>query len=118
NLIGAVSLASAVELFERSGKEAIAEHIIRLTDRLCDGLRELGAEIRTARGQGVSSGIVTFRIPGRDSIEIGRALEDERILTTYRSNGVRISPHGYNTVEEIDLCLRTLQRIGRAGVLV
>jgi selenocysteine lyase/cysteine desulfurase len=118
NLIGTLSLVSAIDLFERSGKAHIADHIIMLTDRLCEGLWRLGAEIRSHRGDGVSSGIVTFEFPGRDVIAVGRALEDAGIITTYRAGGVRVSPHGYNTILEIDLLLETLSQIARSPVAV
>jgi cysteine desulfurase/selenocysteine lyase len=108
NLIGTLSIVSAIDLFERCGQDAIAAHVLALTDRLCDGLNRLGAEILTPRGAGISSGIVTCSFPGCDSIELGRALERAGILTTYRAGGVRISPHGYNTAEEIDAVLDAL----------
>ncbi|MBV8345479.1 MAG: aminotransferase class V-fold PLP-dependent enzyme [Candidatus Eremiobacteraeota bacterium] len=116
NLIGALSLVSSIGLFERSGPPAIAQHILDLTDRLCEGLHDLGAEICSVRGEGVSSGIVTFRFPGRDSVAVGQALLKEGIITTHRSEGVRVSPHGYNTPEEIDAALEALKRQLRAPV--
>jgi cysteine desulfurase/selenocysteine lyase len=116
NLIGALSLVSSIGLFERTGPQAIAKHILGLTDRLCDGLRRLGAEVSSLRGEGVSSGIVTFRLPGHDSVAVGRALQKEGIITTFRSGGVRISPHGYNTPEEIDTALEVLDHQIRAPI--
>lgn len=113
NVVGALCLAQAIELFEQSGVEAIKHHVLRLTDRLCSGLVELRADIRSPRGPGFSSAIVTFALPGWDSIALGKALEEEGIVTTYRSTGIRISPHGYNTAEEIDVVLHSLGR--RAG---
>jgi cysteine desulfurase / selenocysteine lyase len=118
NLIGTLSLVSAVGLFERSGTDAIAAHVLALTDRFCDGLERLGANILTLRGDGISSGIVTFALSGRDSLEVGRALEEEGILTTYRNGIVRVSPHGYNSASEIDACLETLTKIASKKVLV
>jgi cysteine desulfurase / selenocysteine lyase len=117
NLIGTISLVNAIELFERSGKAAIERHALELTDRFCDGLQRLGAEIATRRGQGVSSAIVTFSLPGCDSIELGRKLEKEGIVTTYRTTGVRVSPHGYNTPMEIDRVLESLATIERKRVI-
>ncbi len=117
NLVGALSLVSSIGLFERSGPAAIARHILDLTDRLCDGLHRLGAEICSLRGEGISSGIVTFRLPGHDSMAVGRALEKEGIITTYRTGGVRVSPHGYNTPEEIDAALEVLGQQLRAPAL-
>jgi selenocysteine lyase/cysteine desulfurase len=117
-LLGAISLVAAIELFQRSGPEAIAAHVLALTDRLCEGLAGLGAQLSTARGEGVSSGIVTFALPGLDSIELGRALERENIVTTYRTGGVRVSPHGYNTADEIDLLLERLANLASTKALV
>jgi selenocysteine lyase/cysteine desulfurase len=116
NLAGTLSLVCAIDLFERSGKERIAQHILALTDRLCDGLQRLGAQVHSHRGKRVSSGIVTFEFPGRNSIALGRALEEAGILTTYRAGVIRVSPHGYNTVSEIDALLQTLTELARKPV--
>ncbi len=107
NFLGALSLASSVEFFEQHDREAIAAHILALTDHLVDGLQRMGARIAAPRGKGVSSGIVTFTLPGRDSVEIGRALQREGIVTTYRASGIRVAPHGYNTLAEIESLLDT-----------
>jgi selenocysteine lyase/cysteine desulfurase len=116
NLVGTLSLVCAIDLFERSGRRAIAEHVLGLTDRLCEGLAALDAEFSTLRGQSCSSGIVTFSIPGLDSIVLGRALESQGIVTTYRTGGIRVSPHGYNTAEEIDVMVNAVARQARAKV--
>ncbi len=110
NLVGTLSLASSIDLFERAGPATIAGHVIALTDHFCDGLRRIGAELSTQRGEDVSSGIVTFGLPEHDSIVLGQALQKEGIITTYRAGGVRISPHGYNTADEIDFTLNVLER--------
>lgn len=117
NLIGTLSLVCAIELLERCG-EALAEHVLALTDRLCNGLRDLGANLTSLRGEGISSGIVTFSIPGYDSMELGRTLQNAKIVTTYRPSGLRVSPHGYNTATEIDVLLENLGRLTRAQLLV
>ncbi len=110
NFIGALSLARSIELFETSGTNAIAAHVLALTDRLVDGLNAAGADVLSTRGESCSSGIVTFNVPGRDPIELGKAMQRQGIVTTYRANGIRISPHGYNSFEEIDNVLEALAR--------
>ena len=102
NFIGALSLAESIGVLEKAGTGRIASHVLSLTDRLCERLSDAGAEIATIRSASESSGIVTFRMPGVDSVELGRALQREGIVTTYRANGVRVAPHGYNTAAEID----------------
>lgn len=118
NLIGALSFACAVDLIMSSGQEAIARHVLDLTDRLCQGLRRLGAELSTMRGEGISSGIVTFALPGWDSVELGQGLARAGIVATYRATGIRISPHGYNTAAEVDVVLETLEKLAKKKALV
>jgi len=102
NFIGALSLAGSIALLEEADPTRIAKHVLELTDRLCEGLRSAGAQIVSERGSDRSSGVVLFRLPDRDSVALGKALQSAGIVTTYRHNGVRVSPHGYNTEEEID----------------
>lgn len=118
NLLGTLALVSAIDLFEQSGQSAIARHVLALTDRFCEGLHRLGAELSTLRGEAISSGIVKFSIPGHDGVALGQALEKEGIVTTYRSNGVRISPHGYNSFEEIEAALAAIARLTRTPAKV
>ncbi len=115
NFIGALSLASSIELLERAGTARIAEHVLMLTDRLVDGLLRAGAELHTLRGPGISSGIVTFSMPGCESIALGKALQQaDGIVTTWRASGIRVAPHGYTTTEEIDHLVDALPRHARA----
>jgi selenocysteine lyase/cysteine desulfurase len=118
NLLGALSFVCSVDLIERCGQDGIVRHVLALTERLCEGLRDLGARVSSLRGEGISSGIVTFELPGRDSLELGRVLEGAGIVATARPTGIRISPHGYNTPEEIDLVLETLKNLAPKPALV
>jgi selenocysteine lyase/cysteine desulfurase len=110
NFIGTLSLVKSIELLRRSGPAAIAAHVLALTDRLCEGLIAIGADLQSPRGPGVSSGIVTFAMPGADSVTLGRALQKDGIVTTYRPTGIRVAPHGYNTPDEIDRLLEFVTR--------
>jgi selenocysteine lyase/cysteine desulfurase len=113
NFIGALSLAESIDVIEQAGTERIASHVLALTDRLVEGLRSADAEIATTRSQSASSGIVTFRPRSGDPVELGKALQHEGIVTTYRASGVRVAPHGYNTFEEIDALVESVVRYGK-----
>lgn len=102
NFAGALSLSESIEVLSAAGTSAIGAHVLALTDALAEGLRRAGARILSLRGEGVSSGIVTFRVPDADSVTIGKALQSQGFVTTYRSSGIRVAPHGYNTHAEID----------------
>lgn len=108
NLVGVLSLASSAEFLLRYDRSAVASQVLALTDRLCDGLSRAGATILSLRGEGISSGVVTFTVPGEDPVELGKRLQRAGIVTTYRANGIRVSPHGYNTFDEIDALLEAV----------
>lgn len=110
NFIGMAALETSMDVIAEAGLERIAAHVLALTDRLVDGLERRGAEILSERGPGVSSGIVTFRIPGIDPVELGRRLGRANVVTTYRANGIRVSPHGHNTPDDVDYLLHELGR--------
>jgi selenocysteine lyase/cysteine desulfurase len=108
NFIGILSLDRSMAVLAEAGLPRIEAHVLALTDRLVEGLLRAGAELDTPRGAGISSGIVTFRLPGADPVATGRRLGAARIVTTFRTSGVRVAPHGYNTFDEIDALLEAL----------
>jgi cysteine desulfurase / selenocysteine lyase len=115
NFIGALSLDSSISVIEAAGTRAIGAHVLELTDHLVEGLRAAGANVRSLRGPGVSSGIVTFSCPGIDPVVLGRALQSEGVITTWRASGIRVAPHGYNTHDEIDSLLVGVSRARTAA---
>jgi cysteine desulfurase / selenocysteine lyase len=114
NFLGALSLDRSIGVIESAGVDAISAHVLDLTDHLAEGLLACGANLRSLRGPGISSGIVTFTLPGVDSIALGRALQSEGVVTTWRASGIRVAPHGYNTHDEIDTLLRLVPEHARA----
>jgi len=113
NFIGALSLDRAIDLFERCDRPAVAAHVLALTDHLYDGLRRIGATLHTERGEGISSGIVAFSLQGVPSVALGKAIQREGAITTWRPGGIRVSPHGYTTFEEIDQFLDLVPQCAR-----
>jgi selenocysteine lyase/cysteine desulfurase len=102
NFIGALSLAESVAVIEEAGTSRISAHVLGLTDRLVERLHRLGAHVASVRSATESSGIVTFSFPDNDPVALGKHLQKEGFVTTYRPKGIRVAPHGYNTAEEID----------------
>ncbi len=114
NFMGALSIDQSLSVIEAAGTDAISAHVLDLTDHLVEGLLACGANLRSLRGPGISSGIVTFTLPGIDSVALGRALQSEGVVTTWRPSGIRVAPHGYNTHDEIDTLLRLVPEHARA----
>jgi selenocysteine lyase/cysteine desulfurase len=108
NTPGIFALGAAIDLLLELDLAAIGERVLALTDRLVDGLRARGAEIKSPREPGEASGIVSFEIPGQPPAETVRKLRAEKIFTIERRGGVRASPHFYNSEAEIDRLLSAL----------
>ena len=105
NTVGAYGLGAAVNLLLEVGIPSIGERVLDLTDRLRGGLLAQGHSVFGPRAREEASGIVSF-VPRQGGAE--RLLEwflAHRVQVATRGGMVRISPHFYNTVEEIDRVL-------------
>ncbi len=111
NLIGALSLVTSMDVLAAAGPERIAAHVVALTDRLADGVQARGYELAGDRSRAdVKSGILRFRRAGLDHVALGARLAEAGISVTARSSGIRVSPHGYTSADDIDALLDALPR--------
>ncbi len=109
NFIGALSLATSIGVLAAAGSRRISEHIVALTDALYEGLMRRGAIVDSVRSATASSGIVRFRLPGRDPLALGKRFADAGIVTTNRAGGIRVAPHGHNSADDIDALLSLVE---------
>ena len=109
NLMGIYALGGAIDMFLEIGIEHIAARVMFLTDRLVAGVRDKGYRVISSRQAGEGSGIVALRSDSHDHDEIQRHLQGEhRIVIAVRNGRLRISPHIYNTIKEIDRLIEVL----------
>lgn len=115
NCCGLIGLAASLDVLASLGlsptASPIAEHVLAITDYACERLARLGATFLAPREKNHRSGIVTFQIHGQDPHQLRRRLEAAGIITRYRAGGVRISPHGYATMEEVDRMIDVLSAV-------
>ena len=92
---------------------AVEQRISGLTSHAIVGLERLGYPIVSPQGDGERSGIVCFQEhPDRQDINPPQLVEElasRNIYMAERNNIMRISPHFYNTLEEIDTLLNALE---------
>jgi selenocysteine lyase/cysteine desulfurase len=107
NYPGNVVLGASVALINELGRDAIAEHVFALTDRLIDGLQSAGATVVSPPGRTARSGIVTFTLgqgAARDQAFLHQ-LWERRILISQRYTagvgGLRVSVHFFNNEDDI-----------------
>ena len=105
NVGGIYGLGAALEMLMTADIGAIWQHVNGLCERLCDGLRDTGVDLLSDRSGEGGSGIVTFRTPRLSPDDAIEGLLQAGIVCSPRGGGVRVSPHGYNTSDEIDIVL-------------
>jgi selenocysteine lyase/cysteine desulfurase len=108
NTIGCFGLRAAIEFLLEVGPGEIAPLVQNLGDRIAEGVVNKGYELMGTRTPETGAGIVTFRKPGIDALEIVRKLSAAGISVAPRAGWVRTSPHFYIPPSDIDRMLAEL----------
>lgn len=96
-------LHASLELLNQVGVETIQKYLETLTDYLCERLPDTVYEVVSSREPGEKSQIVCIRHRnGLTPMELYSHLKNRNIITAPRGDRLRISPHFYNTLAEID----------------
>jgi selenocysteine lyase/cysteine desulfurase len=110
-------LHAALELLMDAGLERIGARILELNAHLARGLAERGWTLHTPGAlddvcsgglEGGRSGILVAGHPTLPAREAAARLGEAGISVTPRGAGVRFSPHGWNTLDEVALVLERL----------
>lgn len=102
-------LETSLRLLGETGVEVIAQYLDSLTDHLCDRLRNSAYEVVSSRVRDEKSQIVCIRNKDHwTPMSLYAHLKDRNIITAPRGDRLRISPHFYNTLEEIDVLVDSL----------
>lgn len=99
---------ASLKLLHEVGVPAIQKHLETLTDHLCERLQNTTYEVVSSRRPREKSQIVCVRHPRLSSMDLYAHLKNANIITAPRGDRLRISPHLYNTLEEIDELLTSL----------
>jgi selenocysteine lyase/cysteine desulfurase len=114
NLLGLVGLNAAMELLLEIGVEKIAMRLLHLRGLLAAALQEKGWTVLQAGAPARhASGIVSFYRPDADMPALHKKLMAAGVETSLRTDRagrhyIRVSPHFYNTDEEIQRLLEKL----------
>lgn len=95
--------SAALQLLEEVGMERASAHIESLVTGAAAGLEGLGCQV--GPDPAFRRHILTFKHPALDSDTLLESLHAERIVASVRRGTVRISPHFYNTADDMDLVL-------------
>ncbi len=117
NIPGLLALGASLQMLLDIGIDNVWQRIEQLTSHLCDGLTSLGHPIISPREPHERSGIVTFTPSPRSETshaknssvdQIAASLAQQNIIIATREGRLRVSPHFYNTIDQIDQLLNAL----------
>ncbi len=119
-------LLAALRFHRTIGSDRVMQRIRQLRDRLVDGLTGVrGLSLTSPAIPDAAAGMVSFRIAGRDMLELQRRLSDTeappgtpdasrrlqirtRVIGEYDYGWMRLAPHIYNDETEIDTAVAAL----------
>ena len=102
-------LKASLELLHQYSPARIGAYLEELTDHLCDSIRTKPYEVVSSRIPGEKSHIVCLRhTRGISAMALYARLKAENIITAPRGDRLRIAPHLYNTLAEMDQLIALL----------
>ena len=107
NLLGIFGLGAAVDLLLEVGIENIETRVLGLGEIIIREAEQRGYRVLTPKARSERGGNVTFS-GDFDPAAARDRLREKRILVNTRGGGLRVSPHFYNTKEELLAFFRAL----------
>ncbi len=111
--LDAVSIAgfgAALALGERIGRDAVARRVAERVSRVVERAEASGLEVYGPRSPGERAGIISLTVPG-SAEAIWRRLHAEGITLSVRDGRLRLSPHVWNTLDEIDHAVERIRAL-------
>jgi selenocysteine lyase/cysteine desulfurase len=116
NLPGAIGLGKAIEIALSTGIANIEKHNMELRNRIYNGLLKIDKiKMMSAAPGKLASPLITFQLPDEiDSQEFRMKLAEKykmmvKSVPQRWMNGIRLSPHIFNTEKEVDKLLEVLR---------
>ncbi len=109
NLVNMVGLLASVNLLQEVGIEEIRRWTLHLTDILIEDLQQRGYQIASCLRPEHRSAIVSFTTPdvqadGQTPLRLRTGYDKliaHKVIVSLRESYIRVSPHCYNTEEEV-----------------
>ncbi|MDP8957305.1 MAG: aminotransferase class V-fold PLP-dependent enzyme [Actinomycetota bacterium] len=99
-----------LDIITEVGPAAIQERQQDLVEYVIKRADDAGLPIRSPRDRNGRGGIVNVGV-GPEAAKVCHALLDRDVCTDYRGDGIRVSPHFFNTEEDIDRLFEGLREI-------
>src|SRR5215813_4182874 len=111
------AMGTTADFHNLIGRDRIEARIRELAAALKEGVSKIpGARLRTSTRPELSAGVCVIGFEGIDHQKIYEALYAKHGVAGAPTGGVRLCPHIYNTLEEIDLAVSALRQVVKDGV--
>lgn len=112
NLLGMIGLESSIDLFAKLGVKNIFNHILNLLDSFIEGIKDLPYYVESDISENHRSNILIFSHTDKTKNKyIQQELERQNIFIALREGFLRISPHIFNNMDDIQQLLIELKRL-------
>jgi len=109
NALGTIGTDQSVSILQDVGIENVQTRVFDLTRRAIDALDRKGYHVWSPREDDRRAGIVMFDHPDHASADLLQTMKTKaKVGGSVRNNRVRLSPHFYNTPDEIDTAIDAL----------
>lgn len=98
---------ASLELLHELGPSAVAAQVERLATRLVQGV-EGRADLRLVTPADCAHRAGVIAVAPREPRAVSERLTSARVIHALREGAIRLSPHGYNTDDEVDRVLELL----------
>lgn len=100
-----IGLGATIDLFNQTGIVSVSKEAERLALRLSKGISDLGFTVNAANGAFVNFSNATEI----EKHQIDKKLKQAQISSVKRGKGIRVTPHAYNTDNDIDYFLNSIR---------
>ena len=107
NFLGIWVMRHSVEFLLETGLDRIEQRVKDLTTYLYERVDERGFTVITPKPWGERAGILSFDIPEPETVR-RRLMEKKIVINVRDGNSLRVSPHFFNTREDIDTLVEAL----------
>lgn len=114
NIPALYACRAGLEILAELGVDAIRERSTHMTTRLFELALENGWAVNAPANSAHRGGTIAVDPP--NAYEIAAELNAQNVLVDYRPEaGIRLSPHFYNTDDEIEFAVSTIKQIDKDG---
>ena len=133
NSVGISGLGAGLKYIREEGLEKIRAREQSLTDRLIEGLSKItGITLNIAKNNLKQAPVISFNIKGFTPGDVGTILDQtfdikvrtglhcapmmHKTIGTFPLGTIRLSPGYFNSLEEIEMTIKAIDRISRSGM--